>query len=50
MKNSICNISRGPDLKVSLSLSVISNKSGLWIIDPNNCDGEPVQTSCAVEQ
>ncbi len=47
MKNSISNIYRGLDLKVSLTLCNIPNKSGLSI--QNNCDGMPVWTLCAAD-
>ncbi len=48
MKNFISNNSGGLDLKVSLSFSVVSNKSGLLV--QNNCAGIPVRISCVVWQ
>ncbi len=46
MENSISNTSRVLDLKVSLSLSAISNNSRLMI--QTNCNRTPVWTLCAV--
>ncbi len=46
-ENSISNISRVLNLKVSVSLSVTSNNCGLSI--QNNCTRIPVWTLCAVD-